>query len=207
MRTRATLQGDERRAADALALLQFDDHSFIVQSVDRAPVVTFGIPGRGEGAAGNLVELSPLPVDSANWLSWWPSVRPSLATADTGGHDDIDRWTGSGYVVIARYDSTGNMARVTIADSTKREWLMSTVTGPLRRIDWLDRPPIGDTDRRALQRAFNQAATYDERSRVALAGPRNLHLWQPVRLTSAFHTKSGPPRTARLSRSKSHTRR
>ena len=32
------------------------------------------------------------------------------------------------------------IARVAIADSAKHEWSMSTVTGPLRRIDWLDRP-------------------------------------------------------------------
>ncbi|HTE45161.1 MAG TPA: hypothetical protein VK636_07950, partial [Gemmatimonadaceae bacterium] len=138
------LQGNDRRAADVFAHLQFDERSFSLSDVDGQPAVSFGVPGRGEGAAGNLVELDPLPVDS---VLWWREFRAGFAEPDSEGNDV---WAGAGYTVFAGYDTSGGTARVSLADSSKRRWSIATVTAPLRRIDWLDRARPSDTERRAL---------------------------------------------------------
>jgi hypothetical protein len=159
---RAALRGDDRRAADALLLLQFDSRSFTLTAVDDTLAVEFAVPGTGEGAAGNAVELDPIKVTSE--LDWWPALRVTLPVADEQG---ADRWMAPRYAVIARYDTSGENARVSLTDSTHREWPLGPMSGPLRRIEWLDRPPLGDVDRRALVRAFDAAASYDESARVA----------------------------------------
>lgn len=174
LRERSSLGPRERRAADAIAHLRFDAKSFTLTDADGAPGVVFGIPGRGEGASGSLVELDPIAVDSA---AWWPEVRLGRAISDAQGND---RWQGNGYAVLARYDTSGEFATLSIADSTKREWPLGSAHGPLNRIDWLDRPPIGADERRALMRAFNAASLYGADTRVASARrsapPRsNLH--------------------------------
>ena len=171
---RATLSRSERRAADAIARLQFDPRSFSLTDADGHPAVVFGIPGRGAGPVGNLVELDPVAIDSSEW---WPAARGGRATRDAQGND---RWQGNGYAVLARYDTSGDVASLSIADSAKREWPLGAVTGPLNRIDWLDRPPIGAEERRARTRAFNEASRYGQDTRVAVvrqpASPlSNLH--------------------------------
>jgi len=160
---RASMSDEEHRAADALARLPFDERSFGLRDLDGAPAVRFSIPGRGEGAIGNAVELEAIATDSP---AWWRGVAPGLARQDDSGND---RWRGARYHVIARYDTSGEVARVSIADSTRREWPVGSVLAPLHRIDWLDHPPIGDETRRALSRAFSQAAAYDRSTRVAAA--------------------------------------
>lgn len=174
LRERSALDRRERRAADAIARLQFDPRSFSLSAADGRPAVVFGIPGRGPGPIGNLVELDPVAIDSAGW---WPAVRVGRATTDAQGND---RWQGGGYTVVARYDTAGEIATLSIADSAKREWPLGAARGPLNRIDWLDRPPIGGDERRALTRAFNAASMYGEDTRVAAArsvpAVSNLHL-------------------------------
>lgn len=179
----------DRRAAATIARLQFDERSFSLEAVDGAPAVVFAVPGRGEGAAGNGIALPAVTVDS---VAWWPDVRGELAQTDSAD-EDVDRWDGAGYRVIARYDSTGDIARLTIADSTRREWSLAMVMGPLLRIAWLDSPPPSDTERRALRRAFDQAATYDDKARVAdVRSARNLYL-----VTSHAPHKIRPRKQAR----------
>jgi hypothetical protein len=170
IRDRAALGPSERRAADAVARLRFDPRSFTLDAADGRPSVVFGIPGRGPGPVGNLVELDPVPIDSA---AWWPAIRAGRPTADAQGND---RWQGQGYAVVARYDTSGEVAALSIADSTRREWPVGMASGPLNRIDWLDRPPIGADERRALVRAFNAASLYGEDTRVAAAPRRPGHL-------------------------------
>lgn len=165
LRARGTHNEEDRAAADALRRLQFDERSFSVADVDGQPAVSFAVPGKGSGAAGRLVELDPLKVDPT---PWWSAALPGLATEDT---DEKDVWTGAGYRVIAHYDTSGDLAHIALGDNGRREWPLTTVLGPLRRITWLDRPAVSEADRRALQRAFSAAASYDESSRVAVAPP------------------------------------
>ncbi|HWH50040.1 MAG TPA: hypothetical protein VN651_00735, partial [Gemmatimonadaceae bacterium] len=161
MHMRPSLAGDEGRAADALARRSFDERSFTISAVAGEPAVAFGVPARGDDASGNLVELDPVPTGGA---SWWGAVARTLPTSDDA---DNDRWTGAAYRVIARYDTSGEVARLSIADTGRREWPVASMLAPLRRIDWLDRPGIDGATRRALSRAFSEASTYDENTRVA----------------------------------------
>src|SRR5215831_154412 len=176
---RASMSDEEQRAADALARLPFDERSFGLRDLDGAPAVRFSITGRGEGAIGNAVELEAIATDSP---AWWRGVAPGLARQDDSGND---RWRGARYHVIARYDTSGEVARVSIADSTRREWPVGSVLAPLHRIDWLDHPVIGEETRRALSRAFSQAAAYDRSTRVAAADSPSARPW--LHLASVRH--------------------
>lgn len=165
IRERPTMDEDDQRAADALSSRAFDDRSFRLSSDAGHPSVTFTIPGAGHGAEGSAVELEPLEPDSGIAIkSWWSTVSTGLARTDDA---DDDVWLGNGYRVFARYDTSGDVANVSIADSSGREWSVANVLAPLRRIDWLDQPAASDVERKALMRAFNQAATYDQTARVA----------------------------------------
>jgi hypothetical protein len=155
----------ERRAAAAFEALQFDERSFALSSLDGNLAVTFAIPGRGPGAAGNIVSLDAMKLDS---VSWWSPLMTGIARDGHDGDGDVDSWSGAGYRVLARYDSMGDAARVALVDAAKHEWSIGTVLAPIHRIDWLDQPRIGDDDRKALTRAFNQAARYDESAQSAL---------------------------------------
>jgi hypothetical protein len=161
---RPSTTGEERDAADALLRLQFDEKSFVISAVDGKPAIEFDVPGRGQGPAGNVIELDPVTVDPT---PWWRDVQATLPTMTREGDD---RWTRGAISVVARYDTSGEVARVTLSDSTKREWPVATILGPLRQITWLDAPQLGAADRAALRRAFNTAASYDEASRVASLG-------------------------------------
>lgn len=187
VRARQSLSSGDRRAAEAIEALQFDDRSFSLTAVAGSPAVSFGVPGHGEGAAGNIVELDPLKVDS---VPWWSASSAGLAHTNDAGDDS---WSGAGYSVVARYDTTGDFARLSIADSSHREWPIATIAAPIRRVDWLDRPPITSAQRKALLHAFDQAAAYDENARVAegRVAP-NLHL-----ATIHVHYKARPRKPAR----------
>ena len=163
VRMRALLAGDEARAADALARRSFDERSFTISAVAGVPAVAFGVPARGDDASGNLVELDPV---TAGVAPWWGAVARTLPRTDAA---DNDRWSGLSYRVIARYDTSGEVARLSIADTGRREWPVGSMLAPLRRVDWLDRPGIDGATRRALTRAFSEASTYDENTRVAAA--------------------------------------
>jgi len=165
---RAERRMDEarRRTAAAIASAQFDDRSFSLSDMDGSPTVTFAIPGRGEGRAGDGVQLDAI---TGSREPWWADVRDGRPLTDSEG---TDRWSRPGYTVIARYDSSGEVASIALADSTHREWPLIAITAPLHRIDWLDRPPISAAERRELTQAFNAAALYDEGARVASLPPR-----------------------------------
>src|SRR6185503_18358656 len=188
--TRSTLSGEDRRAADALLRLSFDPSSFTLTSMDGAPAVQFAVPGSGRGAEGDVVQLDPLKLDAEP--AWWREVRRSLPVTDDEG---TDRWTTPAYRVIARYDTSGEVAHLSLADTSRREWPIGPMSGPVHRIDWLDRPAIGDTDRRALVRAFNAAAAYDETARVAsFSSPIRPYVHSPIRPSNAsFQNRSRKP--------------
>jgi hypothetical protein len=157
--------GDDRRGIDALLRLQFDERSFSLVDVGGRPAVEFDVPGRGQGPAGNVLELDPVPVQS---VAWWEGVSATLPQTTVEGED---RWTRGQMSLLARYDTSGEIARLSLADNARREWPVATVLGPLRQVIWLDAPPLADSERVALRRAFNAAASYDEAARVASLDP------------------------------------
>ena len=66
----------------------------------------------------------------------------------------------------AVYDTAGPV-RLTLSDTSGREFSVGSVAGPVHRIYWLDDPPIDRVLRNSLTRAFNEAAMYDEAARTA----------------------------------------
>jgi hypothetical protein len=176
----------DRRASRALVQLRFDPTSFALEVVDDRPAVRFAVPGNGEGPAGSVVELEAVPVDAA----WWSDLRGAFAQ----GTDSLDRWTRPTYRVLARYEDSGEVAQVSLADTAGHEWPLRAVAGPLHQIAWLDDPPLDSTDRRALTRAFDEAATYDERSRVAsAAASRNARTVSFIPVHASFQTSTREP--------------
>jgi len=159
---------DERRAAAALAQQKFDDRSFSITTLGGRAAIAFHVPGRGDGPEGNGLELDPLPVDS---VAWSPDSTSARAHTDSTGSE---HWDAPRYRVIARYDTTGDVAHLSISDSARHEWPLASVGAPVHRVDWLDRPPISPGDRQALVRAFNAASMYGEPPHVATLGRWNL---------------------------------
>jgi hypothetical protein len=190
-RERPRLSEDHRRAAAALAQLEFDETSFALSAVDGRLAVSFAVPGAGEGAAGSVMELDPIDADS---LTWWPQVARGFPVMDDAGNDV---WRGRGYSVVARYDTSGGVASLSLADSG-RETPLFTTHAPLFQVTWLDDPAIRDEERRALTRAFNHAAAYDEGARVAAAQHAVARRRTNVHFASIHaHRQNGPGKSAR----------
>ena len=117
---------------------------------------------------GHLWELPPLEIGEP---AWWIHAVPALPVSSADGTRQV--WRHGRYDVVARQDSSTNAARLLLRDSTSREWPVGTVPVPATRIYWLDRPPVDSTSRRALARAFDESALYDEEVRAAsLRRPR-----------------------------------
>jgi len=149
-----------QRATEMLANFRFDPASFSLADSAGEPEVDFEAPGRGEGGSGFTL---PVPTLAAHAPSWWDDVRPSLPQSSPDG--SVLRWWHGRYRVVARYDSAGDLAHTALGDSTAHEWDVATVGAPARSIFWLDAPPVDSTARRALLRAFDEAAQYDEGTR------------------------------------------
>ena len=89
-------------------------------------------------------------------------LEHDAAARDTSAVHALPRtWTRRGYPLLARGDSADGSVSLTLRDGASRSWPLFTVA-PHPRVYWLDAPPIDDATRRALGRAFNDAAAYDE---------------------------------------------
>ena len=175
-----------RAAADAIADFEFDSSSFAIVRDGRVPAVQFFAPGHGARAGGMMISLAPIIADSA--AAWWADVRGTLSVAPFDS--SLDRWERPGLSVVTRYDATGDRATLAMLDSAGREWPVARISAPAYSLLWLDAPPLDAATRRALTRAFDEAALYSEQSRTALGPSRE----RAARLAST--TRS--PRTPRL---------
>ena len=149
------------RARDAAIDLTFDARSFSLSEIDGGPAVTFLVPGIGEHTAGTALPLAPI---AASAPGWWSSVVPTLPSSSDSAED---RWAGRGYSVRARYDAAGESAALSLSDTGGREWSLGRVAVPVRRVLWLDAPPLDSLHREALARAFDDAVLYDDEARLA----------------------------------------
>lgn len=186
-----------RRAAESLASFRFDPTSFSLADFAGEPIVQFVAPGRGEGPSGFTL---PIPELVARPAPWWSEVQATLPMAMNDAATVVV-WRRPRYRVIARYDSTGEAARVVLADSTGTEWAAGTVLGPVRNIFWLDQPAPDSSTRHALERAFDEAMQYERRPRAADARPG------ASRLTFAARTAPSPGVRAAHRRSRAPTLR
>lgn len=150
------------RAAAVLSHYRLDPASFSLTTLDGAPAVSFALSGRGEGDAGHLLALAPIPIGEP---AWWPEAAAALAVSSADGLRDV--WRHGDYDVVVRYDSLGGAARLFLRDDTSREFDVGDIPSPARRIIWLDHPSLDSLSRRALDRAFEESSLYDEAVRTA----------------------------------------
>lgn len=153
---------DRVRTASLLRAYHLDPAGFTITTVDGQPAVAYALSGRGEGDEGHLLELPPIPIGEP---AWWTHAVSSLPLASADGLRHV--WRQRGYEVVARQDSSARVARLLLRDSTSREWPVGTVPVPASRIYWLDQPPVDSVARRALARAFDESALYDDAVRSA----------------------------------------
>jgi hypothetical protein len=130
--------------------------------MDGAPAVAYALAGKGDGDAGHLLPLEPIPIGEP---AWWPEVAATLPVGSVGRGRDV--WRHGGYEVVVHYDSAAGPARLALRDSTSREFTIARVPGPANRIFWLDAPSIDTASRHALARAFDESTLYDEAVRTA----------------------------------------
>lgn len=162
------LSQDERgeRAAAVLSHYRLDPASFSLTTLEGAPAVSFALPGEGDGDAGHLLALAPIPIGEP---SWWSGAAPTLPVTSADGLRDV--WRHGRYEVVVHYDPTGGGARLVLRDSTSREFTLGRLPAPATRIIWLDHPPIDNAARHALDRAFNESILYDDAARAVAWHP------------------------------------
>jgi len=153
---------DRARTASLLRAYYLDPSGFMLTTVDGGPAVAYALSGRGAGDEGHLLELPPIAIGEP---AWWSEAVPTLPVGSADGSRQV--WRHGRYEVVARQDSSASVSRLLIRDSTSREWPVGQVPVPALRIYWLDQPPIDSAGRRALSRAFDEAALYDEAVRSA----------------------------------------
>jgi hypothetical protein len=153
---------DRARTAALLGSYRLEPDGFTLTLVDGEPAVAYALAGTGAGEAGHLLELPPITIGEP---SWWAEVAPTLPIGSADGSRDV--WRHGRYEVVVRYDSSASVARLLLRDSTSREWAVGRVPSPALRIFWLDQPPVDSVARRALLRAFDESALYDEAARTA----------------------------------------
>jgi hypothetical protein len=180
-----------REAADAIGDFRFDSTSFTLVELDGAPAVEFVAPGHGSRAGGLTLPLPPI---KAAAPSWWGDAERGMPTARS---DSGDTWTHLAYRVESRPSADGMGARLAIVDSAGRTWSVAQLPAPVRRIYWLDGPPVDSATRRALAHAFDEAALYSEEARTAMA-PVSPRRARPV-ITFAASTHHRRARPARPS--------
>jgi hypothetical protein len=151
-----------RKAAQAIAHFKFDPSSFSLVAPNGTLMIAFSAPGQGFGGEGFVLPVRPIPVTEP---SWWTDARVALPTS-TREREEL--WSRGTYTVKALYDTSARPVRLVIADSAGREFAVGGVTAPVHRIYWLDRPPIDRAQRTALQKAFDEAALYDDAARASL---------------------------------------
>jgi hypothetical protein len=154
-----------RTAQHAVASFTFDPASFTLESFEGKPHVVFAIPGEIARGSLNAIELdsreAPVP-------AWWSALRDELPA----GPDSLLSWKHGRLELRASLDESGDVARVSLHDSTsRRSWRVASVTAPVWRVLWLDAGATAD-DRKALKRAFNDASLYSDDSRIAMAARR-----------------------------------
>ena len=163
-RDSASRLSDERgpAALRALTLLGVDSTSFSLTAVRDEAAVQF-LAGAGRMTVdGTSLPLTPLVLARPPWLT--DDMRAARATSevDLGSGRAVERWARPGYELLARSDAGTDALQLALRDTERREFPLGAVQGEVRRIYWLDSPPVDPESRRALGRAFDEASYYSD---------------------------------------------
>jgi hypothetical protein len=166
-----------RRAQRTVVAFAFDPSSFTIEAAEREPQIVFAVPGAVSGGNAGALELSAQPVSAP---LWWGLARDDFPA----GPDSARSWAqtarpgraGQGRVELtARVTGDAERAVLALSDQTRRSWPVGSVTAPVQRVMWLDSTVTAET-KKALHRAFNEAAQYSDDIRVA-ALPANSYFF------------------------------
>jgi hypothetical protein len=196
---RARRDSASHDAAHAIGDFRFDDASFNIAEVDGEPAVKFYAPGHGARAGGYVLPLPPIPVSAPGW---WQDARDGLPMAKEGAGGGI-RWSHANYRVVAR-PTHSDSAMLSLVDSSGHEWKIAELPALPRRIFWVDSASADSATRRALSRAFDEAALYSDDVRAASARTAPARLGRIRLATDARSLPHSQPRRSRPTRS--HTR-
>jgi hypothetical protein len=165
----------DRAAQAAAGLIEdftFDSTSFaLVVSDAHKPAVAFAAPGTGHDAGSTVLPLPPIEIPAG---AWWSEIVPTLPTTTA---TDADVWKAGAYEVVVQYDSVAGSGLLLLRDKANEDWPIGPVPLPVWRIHRVDVPPHTAASRRALSRAFDQAARYSDapRSTAASSNPAPGH--------------------------------
>ncbi len=182
------LDASGRRARRDIGAYAFDATSFSLTAIDGAPRVVFAVPGDARRGPVQALELTPQAVGAP---LWWRDVKDELPA----GPDALRRWSRGRVSVVARLDSAGDRARVTLRDSGGGEWPVSVVVAPVKKVLWLD-AGVGADTRRALRRAFNEASAYSDETRIAAAPRRGLAMTRAIAVARPHSRRARGLRTS-----------
>ena len=138
-----------------------DPGSFSLATFGGGPAIAYALPGTGTDDAMHVLSLDPIGFARP---AWWGEVASSLPMLSADGSREV--WRHASYSVVVRYDGAGD-ARMSLRDSTSREWPVGPVSSPATHIFWLDAPRFDPRTRRALTRAFDEASAYGADTKVA----------------------------------------
>jgi hypothetical protein len=185
---RASRDSSARDAARAIGDFRFDDASFNIAEVNGEPAVKFYAPGHGARAGGYALPLPPIPVSAPGW---WQDARDGLPEA---GDASGIRWVHAGYRVVAKA-TRGDSALLSLEDSTGHQWRVAELPALPRRIFWVDSASADSATRRALVRAFDEAALYSDEARVASTRvPRARTAWMLLAAETRVRERNAPRR-------------
>ena len=222
---RAAASRSDRRAAAALQDFAFDAGSFTLAQVGARAGVTFYAVGTGGAADGFALPVAPIPIRAG---AWWDSARtvlPSRRELDSGG--DGRAGTAPGALIWQRAGLTAELhpddahphreaadgsedglaepMALTLRDSHGGRWRLTELGAPVSRLYWIDATSLPEPDRRALARAFYEAAFYDETLRAVSARPPVARHRRPGATTSTAGPAPRPGTTSRASASRVST--
>ena len=149
---------------------RLDPGSFSLATFGGGPAIAYALPGTGTDDAMHVFSLDPIGFARP---AWWNDVAASLPMPSADGSRQV--WHHAALSVVVRYDDAGD-ARLSLRDSTSREWPVGLVSSPATHIFWLDMPPFDPPTRRALTRAFDEAAAYGADTKVASAVRNHVQL-------------------------------
>lgn len=161
-----------------LAAVSFDPLSYSLEADERTPQVVFALPRETRG--GSATSAPTLTARPMTGSAWWTAIQPELPL----GSDSLLHWERGTLTVVARLEGDG--ARVLLRDAAHHEWSLGVIAAPVQRLLWLD-ATVDAEARKALQRAFSDAALYSETTRVAagrvVAHPGVTFATRPLRTT------------------------